>query len=467
MNACIDTFNKQAHSASNGQLSTSKPFNVSTFSLGKSKENARVWLQTRYLEKIGLAKSTLINIIFNKTKREIIIAKDDKGTHRVSGRSNGLPIVDIKNKMVADTLGNVDKITVRFYSNSIVIRVSQFEQKKAERRAKRSNKAVEIFSGAGTYSKFSEMAGFKLDTVVERDDRYIDIFEKNIANTTTICADVRDVELEDLPKNATLLSMGYPCTSYSTSNVVLARKLKDESLSQEAVQERKDADFLSLALLDIIRHINPFLLVIEEVVAFKDSLPFEILKYALERMEYKISVQEVNASFTERKRLAIVAIADDEPVDLSNIQYQAPVPIETHLDIPVSERDFTPIEERPRESGALRKGLGIRCHLPSDTKINTVTMHWTRHTTASLLHPTKPHHYSDFTTNEIRRIHGLPEDFQLGDKVTIARAALGQGVADGFLSVLRIIYDRVCRPVTKTTTKTRKARETGQLALEW
>ena len=424
-----------------------RPFNVSTFKLGNSGQNKRVWLQTRYLERIGLEKNSPIDIDFSTDTRQITIKKVDVGNHRVSGRANGLPIIDVKNKQVAETLGeNVDKITVRFYQNKIIISVSSFDRKLADRRSKKGAKAVEIFSGGGTLSKFAQLAGFQMATVVERNDNFVEVFERNFDDhvTTTICADVHDVEMEDLPKDASLLQFGYPCTEYSPSNIVSARKAKDANQSEEALEAKRTANYLSLALVNIIRQVNPRVILIEEVKAFQNSLPFDLLKFELERMKYKISIQDMTGSFTERKRIAIVAIADKEALDISNVVYQTPVPIETHLDIPVHERHFQPIALRPRESGALRKGLGIRSHLPSELKINTITTHWTRHNHLSLKHPTKEHHYSDFTVNEVRRIHGLPEDFQLGDKITIARAVLGQGVVDGFLDVLSRIYSRVC-----------------------
>lgn len=346
---------------------------------------------------------------------------------------------------------------MRFYQNPviIIIGVSSFDRKLADRRSKKGAKAVEIFSGGGTLSKFAQLAGFQMATVVERDDNFVEVFERNFDDhfTTTVCADVHDVEMEDLPKDASLLQFGYPCTEYSQANIVSARKAKDVTQSAEALESKRTANYLSLALVNIIRHVNPRVILIEEVKAFQNSLPFDLLKFELERMKYKISIEDMTGSFTERKRIAIVAIADKEALDISNVVYQTPVPIEAHLDIPVQNRDFQPIELRPRESGALRKGLGIRSHLPSDLKINTITTHWTRHNHISLAHPHKEHHYSDFTVNEVRRIHGLPEDFDLGDKVTVARAVLGQGVVDGFLDVLSRIFARVCLGGVESTPK--------------
>jgi site-specific DNA-cytosine methylase len=439
-----------------GEISASllRPFNISTFKLGSSGGNKRVWLQTRYLERIGLERHSPIEIQFSKTERQITISKSELGKYRVSGRANGLPIIDLKNKQVADTLGqNVEKITVRFYPNKVTISVSSFDRNLADRRSKTGAKAVEIFSGGGTLSKFAELAGFKMDTVVERDDSFVDVFEKNFDEVTTIVADVHDVEMEDLPKDASLLQFGYPCTEFSPSNIVSARKAKDAKQSEKALEAKRTANYLSLALVNIIRQVNPRVILIEEVKAFQNSLPFDLLKFELERMKYKISIEDMTGSFTERKRIAIVAIADKEALDISNVVYQTPVPIEAHLDIPVQDREFQPIELRPRESGALRKGLGIRSHQPSDLKINTITTHWTRHNHISLAHPHKEHHYSDFTVNEVRRIHGLPEDFDLGDKVTVARAVLGQGVVDGFLDVLSRIFTRVCLGGIESTPK--------------
>jgi site-specific DNA-cytosine methylase len=317
----------------------------------------------------------------------------------------------------------------------------------------------------GTLSAFAEQAGFKMDTVIEREDKFLEVYEQNIDNAVTICADVHDVELEDLDSDCSFLQFGYPCTSYSQSNVKMIRQKK--AMSDEAIQEAEEADYLILPILDIVRKVNPKCILVEEISAFLDSTPFAILSYALKKLDYKISVQTITGSFTNRKRVAIVAIADDEPVDLSNIQYQSARTIESHLKTPIAERTFTHINDRPRESGARRKGLGIRSHLPSEMKINTLTCHFTRHTHISLAHPTKDDYFSDFTLEEFKSLHGLEESFTLGDVTTTARAVIGQGVCDGFRDVLNRIYHRVCVKPHLSEDSFFESSEVEQLALNF
>lgn len=443
--------------------STQRASNICTFTLGNHNGNKRFWAQTRYLNKIGLTKGTIIKVDFSETARRLTIVADKHGDRVISGRPDGTPILDIKNKQVAKTLGDhVEKVTVRYFQNKIIIFVSANEQRKSERRAKINNKALEIFAGGGTLSVFAEQAGFKMSTVIEREDKFLEVFEQNV-DAVTICADIHDVELEDIPTDCSLLMMGYPCTSYSQSNVKMIRQ--KQSMSDDAIEEAKDADYLVLPILDIVRKANPKILLVEEVSAFLDSTPFAILSYALNKLDYKISVETITGSFTNRKRVAIVAIADDEPVDLSNIKYQTPRTIESHLKTPVDERDFAHIDDRPRESGARRKGLGIRSHLPSELKINTVTCHFTRHTHISLAHPTKKDYFSDFTLEELKSLHGLPETLTLGDVKTTARAIIGQGVCDGFCDVLNRIYHRVCVQPHLTVDSFFNSTENEQLAL--
>jgi site-specific DNA-cytosine methylase len=451
------------------QNTSRRASNICTFSLGAHNGNKRFWAQKRYLSKIGLHKGTIISVDFSKNDRRITVEADEKGTRKMSGRPDGTPILDIKNKQVAETFGeNVEKVTVRYFKNKIIIFVSANEQRKAERRAKTSNKAIEIFGGGGVLASLTEQAGFLMDTVIEREDKYLEVFEQNV-DAVTICADIHDVDLDDIDSSCTLLSMGYPCTSYSQSNVKMIRQKK--MMSDEAIEEAKDADYLILPILNIISKANPRVLLVEEVVAFLDSTPFAILSYALKKLDYKISTQIVTGSFTNRKRVAIVAIADDEPVDLSDIQYQAPRTIESHLKTPIDEREFAHIDDRPRESGARRKGLGIRSHLPSEMKINTITCHWTRHNHLSLAHPTKEDYFSDFTIAEVQSLHGLPASFNPGEIKTTAREILGQGVCCGFNDVLNRIYQRVCvKPSTKpikAPVSTSSLVDTSQLAFGW
>ena len=427
-------------------INRERPAHIATYTLGDHNGNKRAWVHSRHLINIGLNKGAPVKMFFKSEEQKIEVILDEAGDKKVYGRPNGTPIIDIKNKQVAETLGHhVEMITVKFFKGRVEISVSAKEQKLNERRSKTNNKFVEIFSGGGTSSKFAEMVGFKADACVEREEKFLEIYDKNINATTTICADVHEVDVNDLPKDCSFLQFGYPCTAYTQGNIVL--KAEQKNNSEERCQVRREADYLSLALLDIIKHVNPRAILIEEVPEFLNSIPFDLLSFALEKMKYKITTTHVTGSFTERKRVAIVAVADKEAeIDLTNIQYQASRPISEHLDVPVHEREFQHISERPRESGAVRKGLGIRSHSPDDLKINTITTHWTRHTHVSLRHPFKSDYYSDFTVNEVRRMHGLPEDFDCGEKVTIARAVLGQGVCDGFLDILKRIHTRICSP---------------------
>jgi site-specific DNA-cytosine methylase len=442
--------------------STQRASNICTFTLGNHNGNKRIWAQTRYLNKIGLKKGTIIKVNFCENARRLTVVADKNGDRVISGRPDGTPILDIKNKQVAKTLGDVEKVTVRYFQNKIIIFVSANEQRKAERRAKTNNKAIEIFSGGGTLSAFAEQVGWKMDTVIEREDKYLEVFEQNI-DAITICADVHDVELDDLNDECAFVQFGYPCTSYSHSNVKMIRQKK--AMTEEAVEVAQEADYLILPILDIVKKVNPKAILVEEVVEFLDSTPFAILSYALKKLDYKISTQIVTGSFTNRKRVAIVAIADDEPVDLSNIKYQTPRTIESHLKTPIDEREFEHIDNRPRESGARRKGLGIRSHLPSELKINTLTCHFTRHTHISLAHPTKPDYFSDFSLDEFKSLHGLPETFTLGEVKTTARAIIGQGVCEGFYDVLSRIYHRVCVQPHLNTDSFFDSIENEQLAL--
>ena len=66
--------------------------------------------------------------------------------------------------------------------------------------------------------------------------------------------------------------------------------------------------------------------------------------------------------------------------------------------------------------------------------VNTFTTHGTRHTEPCLKHPSKEL-FSEFTNNEIKKIHGLDDNFILSDKKTTARQVLGQGVTNMYYHV--------------------------------
>jgi len=390
-----------------------------------------------------------VNYFYDMEKKVFIIEKTEVlGTHTVSSRANGKPIIDIKNKRLTELFENVEKVEILYYPNKLIVKVANAETRKNQRSAKTSFKTYELFCGGGTLTDMFKQAGFEPIGGLEIEDKYLYSFEQNhrTKDTYTISASIEDILPEVYPKDIDVALVGIPCTNYSKANKQLQEALNRKRKGIATIEDEQElekvytSEALTYYVLEAIRAMNVRTVVVEEVVEYSTSPASFMLRTVLKQMGYQLSETISTGTQSKRKRWCLIANMNSK-IDLSNVLPSNKRTVESILEIPINKRDWKPASEHPRIKRASEKdSIGIRSVLPSDTMINTFTTHWTRSTEPILKHPTQEL-YSEFTNNEIKRNHAVSDNYILPEKKTIARQVLGQGVTDMFYYIAKRIKE--------------------------
>lgn len=443
-------------------LSKQQPISVSILTLGTMKENngRKIYITNKKLSNV-YEIGEKVSIVYDYDNKQIKIKPADfmTGTHTISSKGNGTPVLDIKNRKVAETFGSdVEKVEVLFYKDEIIIKVSKTEKFKAQRKNKKGLNTFELFCGAGTLSNFFKRAGFNIIGGLELNQDYVSLFHENNEGDEiyTINGKLEDVHTSYFPKNVDVVLCGIPCTKYSPSNLALKKAQKAKrsgfDFDEKKLEEEYEAEALTFYVLTAIRAMNPKTIVVEEVPEYSEAPSSMMLRTVLKQMGYNINEAVSEGSNTKRKRWTLVADMDNA-IELDNLICEKTYTIEHFLETSIEDRNWQTADENLRVAGMIRKGLGIRSCLPTDYKVNTFTTHSTRHTEPILKHPNKEL-YSEFTNREIAKIHGLPNTFVLDPRVTISRQILGQGVTDMFYTVAQRIKNNVFDIKFKNNTRT-------------
>lgn len=371
----------------------------------------------------------------------------NQGTHTISFRKSEpeKPILDLKNKTIYELFRDSEKVEICFYPNKVIVKLSKNENLKNERISNINLTTFELFCGGATLSHMFKRAGFVPVGGLEINGKCLDLAEYNHDFKYTILADIKDVHVSDLPKNINTVLAGIPCPYFSPSNLSMQKALKNkkdgimDEDDMEKIENRYQAEALTFYVLEILRHMNPQNIVVEEVVEYSTTTASQILRSVLKDMGYKLSETINEGSHTKRKRWCLVATALEKTVNLDDLLPETNKTIEDFLDIKSADRDWKKLEDIQRLLTASKKStVGIRTCLPTDTKCNTFTTHRTRSTEQALKKSENEDLYSEFTDSEIANIHGLV-GYKLKNVAKWNRYVLGNGVTDMFYEVAKRI----------------------------
>jgi len=434
-------------------MSAVDPKSISILRLGEHGENKRVWIVNKTLQET-FAAGEKVKVGYDKANKQIKITKPDsflEGNHTISSRGNGTPVLDIKNKDVADTLGNVDRIEVLYFKDEIVIKVAKVEHFKNKRAEKTGLNTFELFCGGGTLTRFFRNAGFNIRGGLELNEEYLALFHENNPGEKifSINGRIEDIHTSYFPKDIDVVLAGIPCTTFSGSNVRLKTALKNKreglSYDEDEIRKADQGESLTFYVLMAIKAMNPRTVVIEEVVEYSESSASIMLRSILGHMGYSISEAVSTGLHTKRQRWCLVANMG-ETVNLDSLWYDDGKKIGNLLEVSTEAREWK--HKDNFAPSRLNEAIGIRSVTPNDNMVNTFTTHGTRGTEPILQHPENPDLYSEFTNREIANIHGLDKDFVIDERKSIGRQIVGQGVTDMFKSIAkRIIYKSAIKGV--------------------
>jgi len=409
------------------------------------KSNKRIWIATKKLNDTAFADTLTYSYTMSKSKRRLVITTTENDNRKITVRkSNALPIIDICNEETSTLFKDIDRIIVKIYDNEIVIEPQKEEIEQSRARKKLNHKKItfiDLFAGSGTLSEAFKNSGMTPIAATELEEKYLDNYEANNPDTFTYQTNITEIDLDLLPKQATVLLGGIPCECFSPSGVV-----KKQSLGQKA-QEGGDTGSLGYFFLQAVEKIRPALIVIEEVIGFRNSQMMEMIRFVLSARGYQLSEKILKAdeygSMTKRKRFCMVATISKNKFNFSNQRQLNLRNVKDILEVEVDNRVW--LDEHNSRSIAYtlqkelkhiekKEGFRIARTYLEDSVTATITKGYFRNqmTNPILVHPEDSTKFSWFTPRELARLNGLPDSFILPngkrDKSKCGEL-IGQGVA--------------------------------------
>lgn len=403
----------------------------SSLKIGTAKGRARVWVEGNYLAKAGFTAGSHFEAIEGKDSIRLILSKNAASSRTVSSRkSRTYPIIDYT--LPEDcSLSSSEKVCVAVYQNAIVLRKERIDLRIAERRHTRTS--VSLYAGGGLLTEAARQAGYECVAANEIDAGYAEVFAANHPNATLLNCSIEQVNFDALKAQhgpIGLLDLGLPCEPYSNAR----RGKKGTNENHPECHENGDQVFWALLAID---KLNPYSVILEEVPNFLNSASFAILERALTRMGYFVDSKIFDASefgmATCRKRAVVCATTG------KGIAWPTPVG-SSHLGAMLNHDNHPENEWFDRSSKSwlydhwenqTAKGNGFAPPV-LDRSSKTVGTIKKRYFAQQGDNPVVANadrtKHRWFTINEVKRITGLPETYELGASKTRAGEIMGQGV---------------------------------------
>lgn len=399
--------------------------------LGENRGSPRVYMQGRWLAAAGFEPGSRYGVSYSAGR--VVLDLAESGPLRVSSKGQQrTPVVDLSNEELGRTLAT-GQVQVTTYPRRIEITAAHSVILVTTRRFAYTEGS--LFSGGGLLTEAAKGLGFNPRFAVELSPQYADVYERNHPSAVMFNCSVEEVAWDRLQAFGPLglLTMGVPCEPFSVIRRLDkgGQEKRDKSLPPEA-HDLGDMVFWALRAVEAT---NPYAVVVENVPGFLNAGSGFILQNTLRRLGYHVDARVIDpleyGELTGRKRAVVVASA-------------APV---RWPETTVSRRTLGEIlEAEPhawwdRQSkpwpfnhwdAQTAKGNGFAAQQVSaaSTKVGTIKKRYFagQGDNPVVAHPTLPDTFRWFTLPEVMRLHGLSEDYYLGDSKTLAGEVIGQGV---------------------------------------
>ena len=406
---------------------------ISTTKIGRNKNAPRIWLEGSYLLDAGFRPANRIQVEIERGKVTIRLSVD--GPRVVSSKRKGLiPVLDLNSLDLTEAFGSINTVQVYICAGEITLTPSQTELLRTTRC--RNGKEGSLYSGGGLLTEAARLAGYEPAFALEVNPQYADIYEKN-HHARMFNLSVEDAPLDAIPA-VELLTMGIPCECYSSARTkdLGTGSKRDRSLPPEA---HPLSDLTIWAAL-LIHRLNPATVIIEEAPGYLHSGAGYMMQYFLQRAGYMVHAKVLDprdyGELTGRRRSVIVAHSG------SNFHWPDPSPpTQTFADIrddesTLQDQYFT-AETKPwlinHWTSQLAKGNGFTSAQLSDEtqSIPCISKRYMagQGTGAVVKHRTLPNTWRWLTLNELRKLHRIPDTYELSDDSNILSGeVIGQGV---------------------------------------
>ncbi|WP_243342307.1 DNA cytosine methyltransferase [Anaerococcus sp. AGMB09787] len=199
-----------------------------------------------------------------------------------------------------------------------------------------NNKAISLFAGVGGIDLAFEKAGFETIYANEFDKNARETYKLNFPKVNIDGRDIREVNKDELPKEASIVLSGFPCQSFSIAGY--RKGLEDET--------NGDLFFETLRIAKAINADIIFLENVKNLVSHDKGKTFRIILDALENNGYYVDYKVLNAKefgnvAQNRERIYVVAFKNKE--HLNNFEFPKPIALTKNI------RDFIDFSKKQDE----------------------------------------------------------------------------------------------------------------------
>lgn len=416
----------------------------STTTIGNHRSNPRIWLEGKWIRKAGFDCGQKIKINIHSNK--IIIEPDQSGNHKVSGKKKGtVPVIDLNTSKINEAFNTSDTVQVTAGVHKITLTPAYTAVLMSNREL--VNTEASMFSGGGFLTQAAKLCGFIPKMAVEIDPVYAGIYEMNHPEAHMFNMSVSEVPYGDLEqfKPIGLFTAGIPCEPFS--KIRRLNRGGQEKRDKSLVPESHELGDMTFWCLRNIEALNPHTVILEEVPGFLESGAGNILLHVLKRLYKNVEAKILNpvnyGSLTGRNRTVI--IATDRPI----IWPEEHKTTNTLGDI-FEDIDHKWFDRNSKswlfnhwdKQTAKGNGFASQIYTAEDDHIGTIKKRYfaQQGDNPVIKHPSLEGTYRWLTLNEVKRLHGIPDDYYLGNSITRAGEVIGQGVVvDLFKNVIESV----------------------------
>lgn len=441
---------------------------IAYFQVGENKGAKRIWIEGRKLSESNFIPGCNISVVVDSSAKQVTVTVDESSSRVVSSRIKGgvaQPIIDICNATITQIFKTIRKIKAVFLKNKIIITVHPDEVAR-QRRLEQLNKKMSakqpltcgsIAHGGGIMdhaihtglqeSGVNSFLGFGIE--IER--KYLECSLNNnpvwSEDSLAIEAPIQNVSVEDLPE-VDIFVAGLPCTGAS-----IAGKSKNKLVHAE---EHTGAGALFIAFLNIIKKINPAIVVLENVPQYASTASMAVIRSTMETWGYDLHETILNGNvmgaLEGRDRFVMVAVTKGMACALENItpvrqkeSCLADVLETVDNQDPVWQKyEYLRIKEV--NDKAAGKGFSMQILDSNATSCGTIGRGYSkiRSTEPKIAHPVNPDLMRQLSVSEHAKVKGIPLFLVDGCTDTVAHQILGQSVVYfAFQSVGRFLGQMV------------------------
>lgn len=389
----------------------------------------RISFESSRLKGTCFLPGSKIKLVCSNNKATIIL--DEEGKISVTSRK-GEPVIDLKADELAIVFSGFEILKAVVGKKEIELSPMKeaIEQKRARDKAKpkRVYKVLDVFGSIGTLAKsMYDTGGFQIAGVIDRNEKALDTYRRNFPHAVIWAGDVANVEWGRF-KACDVMVMTPSCRPFT--------ELSKTAKKKKEMAEEGDNTVHAIVGIHTVR---PAAVLLEEVLGYRKSYSYAILKSALLKMGYFIEETILDAgdfgALSFRRRFSMVA-SIKPGFRFGNPQPTLPMTVEDILEIPFKEREWSVDVERFKKYGdtQIAKGNNFRMQrvAGSDSRVrHPTTRYYGRQSEAFLVNPEDPEQLCRFTPRELARIAQLPDDFKLPQNKNAAAAGIGDGVVYG------------------------------------